>query len=222
MLKVNLLRDKSAQKNAKKENAAKSSGTNTNFQDIFGDGLEIKGGADTQGQVIKLFLIIVFVGGLYGFEKYQLDSNSKIISAKNIELEDMRVLLEEKTQSVANLEELKQEQTKQNEYIEDVKSRMVQRMHLLQGLDYIQSAVVKDLWLKSVEYQSGAFTLTGLVLQKSSLDKFYSNLNKIPVFNKSLIIKDSDSTSGVEGAFEFSIMTDLKLKVDKKEGDFGV
>lgn len=224
MLKVNLLVDKSAPKQAKKVSSSATSGSNsTNFKDIFGEGLEVKNETDVQGQVLKFILIVGFAGGLFAYEKIQLNKNTKAIAAKNAELNEIKTLLDEKTQSVAGLEELKSQQKEQNEYISQVKSKMIERMHVLKGLDFIQSAVVKDLWLKSVEYDDGAFTLAGLFLQKSSLDKFYDNLNKVPIFKKSLIIKDSESSSGVKGAFEFSIMTNLKLKLDEKEeGEFGV
>lgn len=223
MLKVNLLVDKSADRSSKKNSPSEVTGTSsTNFKDIFGDGLEVKSGPDVKEQAAKLVLLFGFLAGLYAYEQVQLDKNKKVISAKNLEVNELQVLLEQKAQSVANLSQLKDERKNQNEHIEDVKSKMTQRMHMLKGLDYIQSAMVKDLWLSSLDYESGAFTLVGLFLQKSSLDQFYKNLNKVPVFNKSLIIRDSESSSGVEGAYEFSIMTKLKLNLEPKEDDFGV
>jgi|GEM_PF-7020867 len=225
MIRVNLLRDRSRSKNAApasddsefKDFQGGGAGTNTRaFNDMFGDidggqgGGSSAGGSSQLESVFKILIIISLPIALYFFEKYQNDNNQKLISTKQLEVRELDSLLLSKNKVIENLEPLKKRFEDERKFIEDVRGKLINRMHFVRGLDSIQTSVVPNLWLTSIEYDGGTFKIDGQALYKNDLDTFYNNLNKIPFFNKAIIVKDSEVRNRSEGAFEFSIVTEAK------------
>ncbi len=225
MIRVNLLRDRSRSKNAApsadsdfKDFQGGGEGTNTKaFNDMFGDigGGSGQGGGGGGGNsqlesVFKILIVISLPIALYFFEKYQNDNNQKSIVTKQQEVRELDSLLLSKNKVIEDLEPLKKRFEDERKFIEDVRGKLINRMHFVRGLDSIQTSVVPNLWLTSIEYDAGTFKIDGQALYKNDLDTFYNNLNKIPFFNKAIIVKDSEVRNRSEGAFEFSIVTEAK------------
>lgn len=211
MIKVNLLYDRSTTKKA--EGVAPPTFDNsTAFKDIFGD----EGGAkQSDGQlasVFKILLMLVFTAGLYFYERQQVKANQSQISTKQVEINELKSLLETKQKVVADLDQLKKRFADERRFIEDTRQRLIKRMHFIRGLDSIQTAVVPNLWLTDVTYGQSVFSINGQALYKSDLDSFYENLNRVPFFDKAIIVKDSKSKTQNAAAFEFSIRTETKIE----------
>jgi len=210
MIKVNLLYDRSTIKQQAGPVESSTFDNATAFKDIFGDDVGVKQSGGQLSSVLKLLLMLSFTAGLYYFETVQTKANKSLISSKQVELKELKSLLETKKNVVANLESLKDRFSKERLFIEATRNELVKRMHFLRGLDSIQTAVVPNLWLTGVSFSDGVFSVDGQALYKSDLDSFYENLNRVPFFNKVIIVKDSKSQSRASGAFEFSIRTETK------------
>ena len=213
MIKVNLLRDRSK---AKKEGALNDAPVMTNsgtaFKDIFGDELEAKQSDGQIGAIIKVLVMLIFTAALYYYEGVQKENNQSIIVKKEAEVQGLQNLLAEKRKVVENLEALKQRFAQERAFIEATRAQLIERMHFVRGLDSIQTAIVPNLWLMKISYSNNAFKINGQTLYKSDLDSFYSNLNRIPFLNKAIIVKDSEVKSQNDGAYEFSIISEIKDK----------
>jgi Tfp pilus assembly protein PilN len=224
MIRVNLLRDRSRSRSGAPvagsefgDFQGEGSGTDTKaFNDMFG-GIDFDekksggGGASSQLEsVFKILIVIALPLALYFYEKYQNDNNQRAITTKQQEVRELESLLASKNKVIEDLEPLKKRFENERKFIEDVRGKLINRMHFVRGLDSIQSSVVPNLWLTSIEYDNGNFKIDGQALYKNDLDTFYNNLNKIPFFNKAIIVKDSEVRNRREGAFEFSIVTEAK------------
>ena len=211
MIKVNLLRDRSkAKKEGSLNEAPVVTNSGTAFKDIFGDEEGAKQSDGQIGSVIKIIAMLTFTALLYYYESVQKENNQAAISKKQVEVEDLQNLLADKRKVVENLEELKQRFTRERAFIEATREELIKRMHFVRGLDSIQTAIVPNLWLTKISYDNNAFQIDGQALYKSDLDSFYSNLNRIPFLNKAIIVKDSEVKSQSAGAYEFSIISEIK------------
>jgi len=211
MIKVNLLQDRSkAKKEGSLNEAPVVTNSGTAFKDIFGDEDGAKQSDGQVGSIIKVVAMLSFTIFLYYYESVQKENNQVAISEKQVEVEDLQNLLTDKRKVVEDLEDLKQRFTKERAFIEATREKLVERMHFVRGLDSIQTAVVPNLWLMKISYDNRAFRIDGYALYKSDLDSFYSNLNRIPFLNKSIIVKDSEVKSRNDGAYEFSIISEIK------------
>ena len=211
MIEVNLLYDHSVAKEEQSLSQAphipESGGTA--FKDIFGeDGVEESG--SQLEKVFKILLMLSFTGGLYYYERMQIKENRLAISSKQMEVQEAENLLQTKRGVVKNLSELKKRFESETVMIQATKDKLVRRMHFIRGLDFIQTAMVSNLWLTSIRYQKGAFTIDGRTLYKVDLDAFQTNLNKSPFFKRAIIVKDSEVQSVNLGAYEFSIVAETK------------
>ena len=215
MIKVNLLHDRSKAKQkgaiASGSQASVITGSGTAFKDIFGDDGEAQQTGGQAQSAIKILIMISFTAGLYYYERVQVKSNEAQIVTKQMEVEEVESLLADKRSTIENLEDLKTRFEDERQFIEATRKELISRMHFVRGLDAIQSSIVPNLWLTNITYDRGSYKIDGRALYKSDLDDFYGKLNKIPYFNKAIIVKDSEAQSQ-NGAYEFSIVTEAKEK----------
>ena len=213
MIKVNLLNDRS--KTSKKKNPVSADAPETDegstiFRDIFGDDQESISKDSQIDIVIKVLVMLSFTAALYAYERVQKSKGQKAIAMKYEEIRKAEDILKKKETETVDLNILKQRFDDEKKHIEAVRAELITRMHFLKGLNSIQTAMVENLWLTSLSYKNGSFKIDGKTFYKNGLDTFYKSLKKVPFFDKTIIMKDSESREQNVEAYEFLILTEIK------------
>lgn len=154
--------------------------------------------------IIKIVLMLGFVLVAYFYRSHvigQLELQTQSLSQQeSILQEELRL----KTEQAGSKVELEEQARELKNRLEVIKNLSKGRIKEVRALDYIQSVVPEQVWLKSISYQQTQMLLRGNSSADGDLAQFFKSLEKSPFFKDMVVLqsKEDRSQSSVVKSFE--------------------
>ena len=169
---------------------------------------EISGPTDAKANATKILLMLIWVAGLFTYQKINITSLEGSLARAQMEARDLDQQI---TQHQAEADQAKKMQKDVEELkhrIKIVKDLSKTRLREIKAIDYIQNNIPDKLWLNSLTIKANHLELFGSTLTDDQLNRFLDSLeqNKASFKNVLLLkaVDQNDSKMGTLKSFEIS------------------
>ncbi len=165
------------------------------------------GFSDESETIVKVVLILLVSGCLYGYQVYNIGNLDDVIRQKNAKISRGAADITKLRVEAGKSSELQNEIKKLNEKLNLLDSLSKKRLKELKALDFLQDNIPDGVWLNKITYDGTSVVLKGGAINDKELDVFVKNLDKSQYFKTVILLKAekvSGQGKGTVNAFEVS------------------
>ena len=198
MIKVNLLRSR-----------AEGVGEETFAVSAQGGAASSLSKSDQVEVIKKVFVASLATLGLFIYEWYNVDVQSKRAVTAQAEVRAVERKLKAVNDELANYKDVQDESKILEDKISILKALSKVRLREVKSLDFLQSITPEAVWYQEVEYRDTVFKLEGYAITDDALSQLIKELEKSIYFTDVILMKANESKQPSGTVKAFSIQANI-------------
>ncbi len=204
MIKINLLKKRS-------DGTAKIRNTQASFDTSADTFAKNVGGQ--QGAVLKIVVMLIWLGGLMAYESYNIGELNTTIAEKNRMKTTLDADIQQKTPIAEKARGLQKQLQDLEARIKAIKDLSRIRLREIKAIDFVQNIIPERVWLTSISIESNKVDFEGGALSDENLNRFIELLESKSNFKNVILLKAIEQKSK-EGTIKVFNITSSLMSLD--------
>ena len=172
---------------------------------------EISGSNDTKSNAIKIILMIMWAGGLFAYQKFNISNLEEQLAGARAKATDLNRQIQQHQAEADQAKRMQKDIQELKRRIKIIKGLSKTRLREIKAIDYIQNNIPNKLWLSSLTFKDNKMKLLGSSMTDDQLNRFLDALEQNKsYFQNVLLLKAVDESDGKMGTLKsFEISSDM-------------